>query len=46
MKDISGMALVCNHDGVITKVLHNDLDIAESALLGKAFPLLTTVSSI
>ena len=46
MKDISGMALVCNHDGVITKVLHNDLDIAESALLGKAFPLLTTVSSV
>jgi len=40
-----GMALLCNQEGVILKVLHDDLGLAESDTLGKSFPLLVARSS-
>jgi diguanylate cyclase (GGDEF)-like protein len=36
---------MCNQDGAILKVLHNDFGIAESEMLGKTFPLLVARSS-
>jgi len=40
-----GIALICNSDGVIQQVLHNDLGIAESQILGKPFPLFVAGTS-
>jgi diguanylate cyclase (GGDEF)-like protein len=40
-----GMALICNPDGVISKVLFNGLGVTESELLGKPFPMLIAASS-
>ncbi|CAN5732364.1 hypothetical protein BH10CHL1_BH10CHL1_06420 [soil metagenome] len=40
-----GMTLICDQDGVIRQVLHNDLDLAESAMVGKPFPLLVAPAS-
>lgn len=39
------MALMCNPDGVILKVIHNGFDVAESALFEKPFPVLVASSS-
>lgn len=40
-----GMALLCNQEGVVLKVLHNDSDMAGSEILGKSFPLLVARSN-
>ena len=40
-----GMVLMCNHDNIISRVLHNELGIAEPDILGKPFPALVANSS-
>ncbi len=40
-----GMALLCNQEGVILNVLHNDLGIARSEILGTPFPMLVVRSN-
>lgn len=45
MKLTLGIVLVCDHNGNILKVLHNDLGIAEQELLRKPFPIIVTPTS-
>lgn len=45
VKSAPGIVLMCNQDGVMSKVLHNDLGLAETDILGKPFPLLVARSS-
>jgi len=40
-----GLALLCDRDGVIRRVLHNGLDLPDGDLVGKPFPMLVAGSS-
>lgn len=41
-----GVALLCDQAGVIFRVLHNELGLPETHLLGKSFPQLVDISSL
>lgn len=39
-----GVALLCDHEGIVLEVAHNTLKVAESDLAGKGFPVLVATS--
>ena len=40
-----GLALLCDLDGVVLQVLHNDFDLGDAGLSGKSFPALVAKTS-